>query len=118
MGIRASACVLYGVDVGDLPSDKVLRAAGSVVLAHVLTGEAETDRVAEAGLWGLSEILFARTSVEPVEPQGVDLESDELSVYTFLYWPVTAAQPTIGGKAPAAPPITMFCGVQRFSHIE
>jgi len=27
MGIRASACVLYGVDVGDLPSDKVLRAA-------------------------------------------------------------------------------------------
>ena len=32
--------------------------------------------------------------------------------------PVTAAQPIIGGKAPAAPPITMFWGVQRFSHIE
>jgi hypothetical protein len=31
--------------------------------------------------------------------------------------PVTAAQPTIGGKAPAAPPITMFCGVERFSHM-
>ena len=31
--------------------------------------------------------------------------------------PVTAAQPIIGGKAPAAPPITMFCGVRRFSHI-
>ena len=31
--------------------------------------------------------------------------------------PVTAAQPIIGGKAPAAPPITMFCGVERFSHI-
>jgi hypothetical protein len=30
--------------------------------------------------------------------------------------PVTAAQPIIGGKAPAAPPITMFCGVRRFSH--
>ncbi len=25
--------------------------------------------------------------------------------------PVTAAQPIIGGKAPAAPPMTMFCGV-------
>jgi len=84
---------------GGALDDKVLRAAGSVVLAHVLTGEAETDRVAEAGLWGLSEILFARTSVEPVEPQGVDLESDELSVYTFLYWPVTAAQPA---PSPAA----------------
>ena len=31
--------------------------------------------------------------------------------------PVTAAQPIIGGKAPAAPPMTMFCGVERFSHI-
>ena len=29
--------------------------------------------------------------------------------------PVTAAQPTSGGTAPAAPPITMFCGVRRFS---
>ena len=31
--------------------------------------------------------------------------------------PVTAAQPIIGGNAPAAPPMTMFCGVRRFSHI-
>ena len=31
--------------------------------------------------------------------------------------PVTAAQPITGGKAPAAPPMTMFCGVRRFSHI-
>ncbi len=31
--------------------------------------------------------------------------------------PVAAAQPIIGGKAPAAPPMTMFCGVRRFSHI-
>src|SRR5438477_392703 len=32
-------------------------------------------------------------------------------------WPVAAAQPMTGGNAPAAPPITMFCGVRRFSHI-
>ena len=31
--------------------------------------------------------------------------------------PVAAAQPITGGKAPAAPPITMFCGVRGFSHI-
>jgi hypothetical protein len=29
---------------------------------------------------------------------------------------VTAAHPSTGGAAPAAPPITMFCGVARFSH--
>ena len=32
--------------------------------------------------------------------------------------PEAAAQPITGGNAPAAPPITMFCGVSRFSHIE
>ena len=31
--------------------------------------------------------------------------------------PVTAAQPTSGGTAPAAPPITMFCGVRRLSQM-
>ena len=29
--------------------------------------------------------------------------------------PVTATQPISGGNAPAAPPMTMFCGVRRFS---
>ena len=31
--------------------------------------------------------------------------------------PVAAALPIMGGNAPAAPPITMFCGVERLSHI-
>ena len=31
--------------------------------------------------------------------------------------PVTAAQPTSTGTAPAAPPITMFWVVDRLSHI-
>ena len=30
--------------------------------------------------------------------------------------PVTAAHPMTGGIAPAAPPMTMFCGVAGFSH--
>jgi hypothetical protein len=86
----------------------LVREAGSVVLAHVLTGDRETDRVAEAGLWGLSEVLFARTSVEPVEPVGVNLETDELSVFTFLYWPVTANQ-----KAPTP---AAYARLNRYLH--
>ncbi len=31
--------------------------------------------------------------------------------------PVAAAQPITGGMAPAAPPMTMFCAVRRFSHM-
>ncbi|MCB2109700.1 MAG: DUF4159 domain-containing protein [Defluviimonas sp.] len=74
----------------------IVRAAGNVVLAYVKTGDAGVDQVSEAGLWGLSEVLFARTSIEPVEPRGVDPETDELAVFSFLYWPVTATE-----KAPS-----------------
>jgi hypothetical protein len=74
--------------------DALARAAtAEVVLAHVLTGNAELDAMAEAGLRGLSETLFFRTSVEPADPVGVNLELDDLSVFPFLYWPVDADQP-------------------------
>ncbi|WP_371061010.1 DUF4159 domain-containing protein [Rhodosalinus sp. 5P4] len=69
-------------------------ATREVVLAHVLTGDASIDEMAEAGLRGLSETLFFRTSVEPAEPFGVNLETDELAFFPLLYWPVTPAQPT------------------------
>ncbi len=73
--------------------DFALRATSEVVLAHVLTGDSETDEIAAAGLLGLSQTLFRRTSIEPAAPIGVNIESDELAFFPFLYWPVTADQP-------------------------
>ncbi|MBS0574570.1 MAG: DUF4159 domain-containing protein [Proteobacteria bacterium] len=73
--------------------ERLIASAGGMVLAHVLTGDADLDRRAEAGLAGLSMVLTQRTSVEPGPPVGVDPEKDDLSVYTFLYWPVSAAEP-------------------------
>lgn len=70
-----------------------LRATTAVVLAHVLTGDAQADAVAKAGLRGLGEVLWQRTAVEPAEPIAVDIEKDELAFFPFLYWPVTASQP-------------------------
>lgn len=72
---------------------KALAAASEVVLAHVLTGDAQVDEAAHAGMRGLGETLFFRTSVEPSDPVGVNLETDELAVYPFLYWPITPDQP-------------------------
>lgn len=69
-----------------------LEATTAVVLAHVLTGDAQVDQVAEAGLRGLGERLWERTSIEPESPIGVDIERDELAFFPFLYWPVTAGQ--------------------------
>jgi len=70
-----------------------------VVLAHVLTGDAQLDQMAQAGMRGLSETLFFRTSVEPADPIGVDLERDELAFFPFLYWPVSPDQPIPSNEA-------------------
>ena len=70
-----------------------LEATTEVVLAYVITGDARVDALSEAGLRGLSQVLYARTSIEPAEPMGVDLEADELAFFPFLYWPVVDSQP-------------------------
>jgi hypothetical protein len=70
-----------------------LMATSEVTLAYIVTGDPELDRVSEAGLRGLSNTLWARTSVEPAAPIGVDLEQDELAFFPMLYWPVSAEQP-------------------------
>ncbi|NKX43211.1 DUF4159 domain-containing protein [Roseicyclus persicicus] len=67
-------------------------ATRDVVLAYVLTGDAELDEMSRAGLQGLSNVLWQRTSVEPGPPLGVDLERDELSFFPMLYWPVSPDQ--------------------------
>ncbi|MFQ5623431.1 MAG: DUF4159 domain-containing protein, partial [Paracoccaceae bacterium] len=67
-------------------------AANNTVLAYVETGDRRTDRMSLAGLRGLTRTLNRRTAVEPVEPVGVSLETDELALFPFLYWPVNDAQ--------------------------
>lgn len=69
---------------------KASKAALSMRLAFVKTGDPATDRISLAGLKGLSRELARRTSAEPAEPVGVDPETDDLSLYPFLYWPMTA----------------------------
>jgi hypothetical protein len=73
--------------------DFALRATSEVVLGHVLTGDSETDDITGAGLLGISQTLFRRTSIEPATPLGVNIETDELAFFPFLYWPITADQP-------------------------
>ncbi|RVT86578.1 DUF4159 domain-containing protein [Rhodobacteraceae bacterium CCMM004] len=79
--------------------DFALAATTEVVLGHVVTGDAELDRIAAAGLKGISETLYARTSIEPAAPIAVDLETDELAFFPFLYWPITPDQPRPSDEA-------------------
>ena len=84
-----------GARAQNTPTDDgfALEATTGLVLGHVLTGDARVDEVARQGLIGLGEVLFARTSVEPDPPIGVDIERDELAFFPFLYWPVVDSQP-------------------------
>jgi hypothetical protein len=65
-----------------------LEAALDTRLAYVVTAIPDVDAMSKAGLVGLGEALAARTSYEPKEPMGIDLEKDDLSFFPLLYWPM------------------------------
>ena len=65
-----------------------MKAALDTRLAYVKTGLADVDNMSRAGLVGLDVALTQRTSYEPQEPMGVDLEKDDLSFFPLLYWPM------------------------------
>lgn len=67
-------------------------AALETILAYVVTGDPEVDRVSSAGMRTISNLLFQRTTIEPLEPAAVDLEKSDISVYSMLYWPITPTQ--------------------------
>jgi len=106
---RAAGLVVALILIGQVPSGAVaqtgtggdgltsedelaLLATSEVTLAYVITGDPELDRVSQAGMQGLTNTLWSRTSVEPAPPIGVNLETDELAFFPMLYWPVSAAQ--------------------------
>jgi hypothetical protein len=68
-------------------------------LAYVKTGVSELDNTSRAGLTGLGLVLKMRTSYEPLEPMGVDLERDDLSFYPLLYWPMDPRQKALSPRA-------------------
>ena len=85
-----------------LSEQDALKGALDVRLAYIVTGDKDVDDTSKAGLEGLSEILRTRTSVEPADPIGLDLEKDEPRLYPMIYWPITSTQPTLSPKAASA----------------
>jgi len=77
----------------------VIEAALETRLAYVLTGDDRVDRMSEAGLFGLTEIMIARTSVEPAPAKALDIEADEILFYPVIYWPMSEVQPTLSDAA-------------------
>jgi hypothetical protein len=96
LGGATAALLLAGLLVPPGPAraqavdDFAMRSTLQTHFAYVLSGDAEIDRVSEAGLKGLGEVLKDRTSVEPGDPMGIDIERDDIVFFPMLYWPVRA----------------------------
>ncbi|HSE74277.1 MAG TPA: DUF4159 domain-containing protein [Dongiaceae bacterium] len=82
-----------------LPDQDILAATETTHLAFVRTGVPQVDATSKAGLYGLTQTLLRRTSVDVGDPVAIDVEADELAFYPFLYWPVTAGQHTPSRQA-------------------
>ena len=76
-----------------------MKSALDTRLAYVVTGIADVDAMSHAGLVGLDVILTQRTTYEPQEPMGVDLERDDLSFFPLLYWPMDPREKDLSAKA-------------------
>jgi len=72
--------------------DFALKASLETRLAYVITGDPTVDDTSLQGLVGLSRILNKRTAIEAATPIGINIDTDPLSLFPLLYWPVTKTQ--------------------------
>ncbi|GJL95645.1 MAG: LytTR family transcriptional regulator [Hyphococcus sp.] len=71
-------------DIDEQTAETVLKTR----LAFIETGDPAMDKLSKQALAGLSRELYRRTALEPGPPVSVNPETDDLSVYPFLYWPI------------------------------
>jgi hypothetical protein len=94
--VAGAVVLLHGlgdpVRAQDSGMEGALTAANETQLAYVTTGNGEIDNTSRAGLRGLSLYLSDRTALEPGDPAGVDIASDELVFYALIYWPIDPDQ--------------------------
>ncbi|PHR54666.1 MAG: hypothetical protein COA43_16290 [Robiginitomaculum sp.] len=95
--LRKSVAVLVAVTSFALfaPSDSFAQSgidrmndAQSLHLAYIVTGKSDIDSMSRAGLEGLKFELNRRTTIEPGGVRAINLETDPLDFYPFLYWPI------------------------------
>ncbi|KCZ90616.1 DUF4159 domain-containing protein [Hyphomonas johnsonii] len=68
---------------------KEIAAALDMRFGYVETSDASLNARTRAGLEGLSAVLSMRTSVEPAEPDALNLETDALELYPLIYFSVS-----------------------------
>jgi hypothetical protein len=83
-----------------------LEATLSTHIAYVISGDRLVDETSLAGLTGLNQYIASRTALEPGDPIGIDLASDELAFFALIYWPI--------GPDSQVPPADVMARVDAF----
>jgi hypothetical protein len=102
-GPATAAALLLALGLSVLPLDRAhaddsrpgdaeaIAAISTTRLAYVITGDTGVDTISRAGLSGLTRFIIEKTALEPGDPAGVDIATDELSFYPIIYWPIDPA---------------------------
>ena len=57
-------------------------------IGYVQTGNSSLDQISEDAMRGLTTALNNRTTIEPIGVKAINLETDDLIYFPFIYWPV------------------------------
>lgn len=99
LGVLALAVLLVHPNIARADEAFDMKAALDTHLAYVITGVPDVDAMSAAGLKGLGAYLHARTSYDPKDPMGVNLDTDNLAFFPLLYWPMDPREKDLSPQA-------------------
>ena len=70
--------------------DADMKYADNLYLAYIRTGDASIDTLSQKGLENVMAVLKRRTSTEPEGVAALNPETDTLTFFPLIYWPVSA----------------------------
>lgn len=68
-------------------------------LAYIKGPDDNANRIAERGLFALASQAYIRSSLELGGVVGLNIEEDDLSLFNYIYWPVTERTPMLSQTA-------------------
>lgn len=80
-------------------SPEAIAYATQLHLAYVTSASARVNETAESGLTALATTLNRRTRIHPAGVVGLDIERDDLSLFPFIYWPISAEDTPLSPQA-------------------